>query len=214
MFDGNYRTQRRAVNLSGKRKTETASGKQAVLEQARCRREERRRVAAEHQAATTLQRWLRGCLQRQTVAQQWRLELHHQLNSIMTAMDTTTSTMKDDCVTPMLDAWLGLKTINAAASKKNEQEILSLLQQYAIWLERASSKLLQQKDPPTGHRIISTLLQYLQNSTMTTTWTRQQILLVLSYCLNVPLDPEGDARNRATRHAAVTRTNNSDRTKI
>ena len=186
MFDGNFRTQRRAINLSGKRKTNTS--KQAVLEQARIRREDRRRLVAQHDAATTLQCWFRGCVRRNQVAQQWMKELQHWFN-------TAVMNDRDKCVTCTLDAWIGLKTTTVAASQKNMDQILSLLHQYAMWLERMPKSL--QKDPPTGHRIVLTCLQNLQ--TNESILKPHQTMTVLSYCLDVPLDEPTDTKRHIDR---------------
>lgn len=183
MFDGNYRSQRRAVNLSGKRKN---TSKEAVLEQARIRREERRLLAAQQEASTKIQRLFRGGAVREVVARQWT----HEIQQLVAAAAAPPAAAVEDRVTLTLNALLGLKT-----ATRNPDQILSILQQYASYVGTLPPNQTSRSQRPRGHRIVWFTLQHLNSAGRQL--TPHQTATILSYCLDIPLQQQDTPPEKA-----------------
>jgi ubiquitin-protein ligase E3 C len=140
MFDGNHRSLRREVNLSGKRNTNknnANNSKQRLLEQSRARREERRIATERAVAATRVQCRQRGNMDRHKLLRAWTQKVNQGCSSSNNRNATPSPDEEDaahdeDSVTRVLDALFRLS--DAAPFMRGE--VTHLLPIYANCLRR------------------------------------------------------------------------------
>jgi hypothetical protein len=143
MFDGNHRSSRREVNLSGKR-TKNAN-KQSLLEQSRARREERRIATVRAAAATRVQCRQRGNRDRQQLLRVWTQQINNQgCNSDSDNRNASSPDEEDaqeeDSVTRVLEALFRL----SHAAPSMSEEVTQMLPIYANYLRRKKAFASQQ----------------------------------------------------------------------
>lgn len=169
--------------------TTTDDTKSALLERTRRLREDRRVAAERVAAAIRLQRHTRGHARRRHIRREWHqrllqavalLEQHHhhqqqqqheRTRSIATATTTTTAS-NDAIITALVNATLRLTRCGSRKlplGDRDDEAVLSLLQQYAVWIHYYCS--VQEQPQHQYHQSSSTRSLSPQIPTTTTTDT-------------------------------------------
>ena len=176
MFDGNYRTTRRPVSLSGRRRkadatTTTTVSRATILETSRRQREERSLRDKQMQASIRVQKQIRRYLTQRQLAKQ----LEEQLS------DNTSSSLAT--IIQCLNVRLAL-SITTPPSNSTLQSWLQLLEAGILSeREQASLEATSSSSVPLAHRIVRTILRMVRMGAIHPTTIASNIL---EYCVVLP----------------------------
>ena len=190
MFDGNHRSQRREVNLSGGRRAiGVPKSKVSVIEASLRQREERKRIQRRQVAAIAIQRHVRGYLERTGLLWRWcccssEVHVHRNDNTNNGAIMMRRPYSSMDLSSPLyLSVVLGFSNINNSQWNL-EQRLLELHAQHKLSLQNASSLTIQRITVSTltqlKHRATS-----MENSTSSSSSTSLCLNQLVNHCLEM-----------------------------